>query len=216
MTQGFIRNATVNGLKGLGNTLLNGFASDISKYDKISLVGIKATHFIPSSRWTPGLWNIVDQTTNEGYCDDSKTMIRRKCAAVFGAALVVQPIALLLNLLNRIGKIVTFAHLWNRSSEKYSFKARTAEWATDLLRVVLIPLILVGMIFSALYGAAVSPYDGRKLYASFERFAFSGGYQFFKILSYRKLPHNFLLAPCFQPSPQVHLGGGVMGEKNVW
>ena len=161
-------------------------------------------------------YEIVDESTGDKYCDDSTSTVRLKCLTLFAASWIVQPIGLTLNILNRIAKIVTFAHLWNPSEEKYSFKARLGEWGKDILLVVSTPLILVGLLFSALYGATVSPYDGRKLFGTFERIAYSGGYQFFGIGYGEKNPHNYLLAPCFQPDPKAHLGGGNLGESNVW
>ena len=65
-------------------------------------------------------------------------------------------------------------------------------------------------------GPPLSPYDGRKLYGSFERLAYSGGYQFIDDGFSEKNPHNYLLAPCFQPEPKCHLGGGQLGECDVW
>jgi hypothetical protein len=212
----FVKVAAFNGLKGLGNTLLNGFRSDLSKKDRVKLIGIKCAHFNPYSKWKVKRWSIVDQTTGEKYNNDSKTVIRRKSAAVFGVVIAVQPIALLLNVINRIGKILTFAHFWNPSKEKYSFSARLTEWAMDILRVVLTPIIYLGMLFGALLGATCSPHNGRKIYATWERFTFSGGYQFFRIDPSQKLPHSWLIAPCFQPEPKVHLGGGKMGLPDVW
>lgn len=211
----FLEYATVNTLKGFGNILLNGFKSDLSKYDKTQDVGLRLAHFRPVSKWSLGRHEIVDKSTGDEYCNDSKKTVRLKCAALFAATLIAQPIALTLNLLNRIGKVVTFAHLWNPSKEKYSFKARLCEWVKDLAVIVTTPLILVGMVFSALYGAIISPYNGRKLFGTFERLAFSGGYQFFDING-GKNPQKFLLAPCFQPDPTAHLGGGRLGERNVW
>lgn len=212
----FLQNASINACRGLGNVLFNGFDSDISKKDRDQKVGLTFAHFCPLNPWSLEAHEIVDLRTKDPYCDDSPTTVRLKCAALFAGSIFVQPIGLTLNLVNRICKIVTFAHLWHPSKEQYDFKARLAEWGKDLLIVVTTPLILVGMLFSALYGATLSPYDGRKLYASFERFAYSGGYQFFDNGYGSKELHNYLLAPCFQPKPRAHLGGGLIGQRNVW
>jgi hypothetical protein len=213
----FFSNANVSTFKSFSNTLLNGFASDISEEDKADQAGLQLAHFNPISKWSSlEGYGIVDKSTGDKYCDDSTKILRLKCAALFAASFIVQPIGLTLNILNRVAKIVTFAHLWNPSQEKYHFKARLVEWGKDLLLVVSTPLILVGMLFSALYGATLSPYDGRKLYGTLERLAYSGGYQFFGLYDWKKNLHNYLLAPCFQPYPQAHLGGGKIGQKDVW
>jgi hypothetical protein len=213
----FMRQATIHTFKGLGNTLFNGFASDFIQEDKANLVGLKCAHFNPISTWSLENYRIVDKNTEESYCNDSTKTVRKKCAALFAASFVAQPIGLTLNLLNRIGKVVTFAHLWNPSKEKYDFKARLGEWVKDILIIIATPLLLVGMLFSALYGATISPYDGRKLFGTFERIAYSGGYQFFHLRGFgEKDPQNYLLAPCFQPEPRAHLGGGDLNQPDVW
>lgn len=216
MLTDFLYNATINTFKGFGNTIFNGFSSDISERDKAHQVGLQLAHFNPISNWSLDDYDIVDEITEDKYWDESTSTVRLKCAALFAASWIVQPIGLTLNLLNRIGKIVAFAHLWNPSPEEYCFKARLCEWGKDLMLIVSTPLILVGMLFSALYGATLSPCDGRKLYATFERLAYSGGYQFFALNNGEKDLNSFLLAPCFQPEPKVHLGGGKLGQKNVW
>lgn len=212
----FLQNATINGFKGFGNTLFNGFGFNISERDKCYRVGTSLIHFKPINQWSLEEYDIVDKSTGDKYCHDSKRTVRLKCAALFAASWIVQPIGLSLNLLNKVGKIVSFAYLWYPSQEKYSFKARVGELGKDLFVVASTPLILVGMLFSSLYGATLSPYDGRKLYGSFERLAYSGGYQIFGMGYGGKDLHNFLLAPCFQPEPKAHLGGGALGEKDVW
>lgn len=211
----FICQSTINIFRGLGNTLLNGFDSNISKEDRARLVNIRFADFIPVNQWRKNYCDLVDMSTGREYFGESTKTVRLKCAATFAASFIVQPVGLTLNLLNRIAKIVTFAHLWHPFQEKYSFKARICEWGMDILRVVLTPLIFIGMLFSSLYGASLSPYDGRKLYASFERLAYSGGYQRFEY-GYGKDVHRFLLTPCFQPAPTAHLGGGDLDEVGVW
>jgi hypothetical protein len=212
----FLKNAAINTFKGFGNTLLNGFASNISERDKVHQVGLKLAHFNPINTWSLEDYEIVDKGTGDKYCHDSTTTVRLKCAALFAACWIVQPIGLTLNLLNRIVKVVTFSHLWYPSQGEYNFKAHISEWGKDILLIVSTPLIFVGMLFSALYGATVSPYDGRKLYGTLERLAYSGGYQYFSAYYSERTPHNYLLAPCFQPSPKAHLGGGELGKSDVW
>lgn len=222
MSTEFIYNVTVNSFKGLGNTFLNGFPSDISEEDKtIRKIGLKLAHFCPLNKWSwerndDGTIDIIDCTTGDKYFEDSAATVRLKCAAVFVATWLIQPIGLTLNILNKIAKIVTFAHLWAPSEEEYHFTARLGEWGKDILRIVSTPLIWVGMIFSSFYGAIISPYDGRKLYGSFERLIYSGGYQFFNIDYDGRGLHSYLLTPCFQPEPKAHLGGGALDQSNAW
>lgn len=240
----FIRFAVGNTFRGFGNILMNGFDADLSQKDKDEKINVTFKHFCPINRWEKttclhdGKYEIdyiVDKTTakkvksskdsadpandksypGDEYCGDTKGTVRWKCAALFAATFFVQPIGLVLNVLNKIGKVVTFAHLWSSSPRKCSFKARLGAWIKDIALIVVAPLLYVGMIFSSFYGAIVSPYDGRKLYGSFERLAYSGGYQFFPENGNQER-QNYLLAPCFQPSPTSHLGGGSLNQNNVW
>ena len=44
MTISLLQKFTINTFKGFGNTLLNGFASDLSKKDKVHQVGLQFAH----------------------------------------------------------------------------------------------------------------------------------------------------------------------------
>lgn len=215
MTLDFIKAASFHVGVGLLNTLLNGFASDLSDEDEKKSVGIQLNHFNPINTWEEGFEWIVDVDNKENYCYDSEYIVRVKCAVVFAASIVIQPVGLCLNLLNKTVKVLTFASLWVPSDKEYDFTKRVSEWAKDLFVIVATPIIFLGMLLSSLYGAVAMPYDGRKLFGSFERLAYSGGYQF--IARYNEIhPHRYLLAPCFQPEPVCHLGGGNLNEQDVW
>ncbi len=204
----FLQTSTLNTFKGFGNTLLNGFDSDLSIFDKQEQVGIEWGHFSPINQWKIKYYNLIDGTTGDKYYDEPTQLVRLKCIGLFAATWIAQPIGLTCNLVNKIAKIALFAHLWNPSLQRdYSYTARLLEWGKDLLVIVATPLLLVGMLFASLYGATLSAYDGRKLYATCERLAYSGGYQFFPINGDEKCLHNYVLGPCFQPSPKTHLEG---------
>jgi hypothetical protein len=207
-----IESITVNVFKGFGNVLLNRFNSDLPKKQQNS---IQIAHFNPATQWETQGNRILDLGTNESYINDTHKTIRLKCSALFIASFLVQPIGLSLNLLNRISKVALFLHFFKGSQQNSSFKASLIDSTKDLLIVVSTPFILVGMLFSSAYGATLSPLDGRKLYATFERLAYSGGVQRFPTFRQSKV-QNYLLAPCFQPEPQGHLGGGSLEESDAW
>lgn len=117
---------------GLANIFCNGFDTQLSKGEKKEKIRIRPSHFVPVNRWIKEQYAVVDQTNQDRYNGDPKKMVRMKCAALFGASFLTQPLGLLLNLINRIGKVVTFAHLWHPSNEKYSFTARLAEMGEDI------------------------------------------------------------------------------------
>lgn len=79
---------------------------------------------------------------------------------------------------------MTLSHFWikREGEEKYNFKARLIEAGKDLLRIVASPIAIIGLELAAIYGL-MRPYDGRKLYATFERAIYG----------------NALIPPCFQP-----------------
>lgn len=214
----FLSFATGSIFKGFGNTLLNGFESDLSVEDRTRQIGIRLAHFKLVNEWTESGSYLIDKALDDKYFFESVDTVRAKFFMLSPASFIVQPIGLTLNVCNKTIKIALFAHFWNPGQGKYSFTARLAEWAKDLFVVVATPLILIGLLFSAFYGAICPDhvYDARKLYASFERLAYSGGYQRFGMGFYGGGPHNYVIAPCFQPDPQAHLGGGQLGEIDAW
>ena len=207
---------------GWGNVLFNGFDTDIDKDVRKDKIPVTFAHFQPLNQWKEGQYGrFVDLTTGESYCNDDVGLIRLKCALVFAATVLVQSVGLLLNLVNRIVKVVSFMHLWHPSPNDYQFKARLAEMGEDLLRIVTTPLIFVGFFFASLYGATIRPYDGRKLYATLERAAYAGGQQRFpgrqgSFYGSPPPPISYLISPCFQPEPKTHLLGGDINLPNQW
>jgi hypothetical protein len=190
----FLKNASVNVYEGYIRTLLNGF--DENDNHPISL-----SHFIPCNRWDEeqgGLY-IIDKSNEDEYFNDSPNVKRLKCLALVAATPIVHAISTVLNAANRIAKLVTLSHFWHPSANDYSFTQRFFEFGKDLIRVAFAPMIYIGLELSAIYGL-ILPYDGGKLYATFERCAFG----------------RDLLAPCFQPSPSSHLGGGDTRQPNNW
>lgn len=138
----------------------------------------------------------------EVYVYDSNTVLRFKHAALFVASPLVNLVGQVLNVANKVSKIVLLSHFWysSKSEEtKYNFTARLKEFSTDVAKVVFSPLLYIGQISAPLYGL-IRPKDGRKLYATFERFVYG----------------DYLIAPCFQPNPQRHLFGGDLNASNVW
>lgn len=145
------------------------------------------------------MW-IADTSTERLYLNESKNVIRTKCALLALGTPIIQPVALIFNVAFRFIKLISFSHFWAPSkAQPYSFKARLAEAGKDLLRIVAAPLALIGLLASALYGI-INPHDGRKLYATLERAFYS----------------DFRLAPCFQPSAKSHFFRGDIMARNVF
>lgn len=163
---------------------------------------VKLSHFSPCTCWKgddDSLY-LIDSLNGDRYFNDSAKTKRLKCLGLVASTLIVHAVSHLIDLVNRIVKLITFAHFWHSCNGRdYQFGARLLNFGTDLLRIVWAPISYVGMELSAIYGL-ILPKEGGKLYASFERLAFDGP----------------ILAPCFQPSPEYHLGGGDMNKKDSW
>ena len=142
---------------------------------------------------------VIDQSTNNKYWNESKNVTRLKCFLLTFGTPFVHTVASIANIAYRILKLVTLSHFWvkKEGEENYSFTARLKDAEVDLLRIVTTPLTIVGLELSAIFGL-LTPRNGRKLYASFERAQYG----------------NFILAPCFQPSPQQHALGGDPDKPN--
>lgn len=142
---------------------------------------------------------IQDQTTRKFYLNDSKKVVQIKCALLAIGTPFVHIVAAIINVAVRVFKVLSLYRFWEGiNSGPYQFKARMESFGHDLVRIIGAPLILLGLEFSAIYGL-FNPYDGRKLYATFERYFYEG---------------QFNLAPCFQPDPVKHLFGGNMSEQD--
>jgi hypothetical protein len=145
---------------------------------------------------------IIDQTTQRKYLNESKCIVRMKCALCTLGTPLVHAITSIVNVVYRIFKLITFVHFWlqKQDENKYDFKARLADAGADMLRIIATPLAIVGLELSALYGLCSRPYDGRKLYATIERATYG----------------RSILAPCFQPEPTSHFFGGDINKIDVF
>ena len=144
---------------------------------------------------------LIDPTTGRFYLNQSTSCVRVKCLALALGTPLVHTIMSVLNVGYLILKLVTLSHFWMKKEGEntYSFKARLKSAGQDALRIVTTPFALIALEFSALYGV-LRPYDGRKLYATFERAQYG----------------NSILAPCFQPSPTSHALGGDVNNRSAW
>lgn len=209
--------AAKNIFYGFGNVLFNDFEFNIKQEDRINKFSITLKHFCPINSWekSEDQYYLIDKSTQEKYSFDSPSTVREKCALAFVVTPLVHTIGLILNLANRITKLILLAHLWCPSPNTYNINERLSEAGKDIARVATTPLILIGLLFASAYGATCRPYDGQKLYATLERFAYQGAYHRF-ILRNKEDLQNGLVGLCFQPEPRIHLFGGNMGDKDAW
>jgi len=178
-------------------------------------MGIMLRDFQPiNNNWTPDVDGpkyccqchegkpqyLIDGTTNRKYLNESRGVVRVKCALLTLGTPIVHAVASIVNVAIKMFKLLTFSHFRAEKNEKpYNFQARLASAGIDLLRVIATPLSLVGLELAALYGL-FRPYDGRKLYATIERATYG----------------RCVLAPCFQPSPQFHAFGGDINSRDAF
>ncbi len=118
---------------------------------------------------------VIDDATKDRYLDEELDVIRIKCGLIFLASIFIHPIAATINLAGIASQI---------------FLLNCNELTHNILRIVSTPFVFVGMLFACLYGLTISPLDGRKLYASLERFYY----------------HSSVIADCFQPSKSAEFG----------
>ncbi|MCH9613171.1 MAG: hypothetical protein SP1CHLAM54_01680 [Chlamydiia bacterium] len=190
----FLSQATSNVVGEWKNILLNTF-------EVRNGTPIEFSHFNPATRFGEGEdeFTVVDLTNNDPYGNEELGVIRGKCLALSLTTPIVHAVTCVVNVANRVGKVVSLSHFWWPSGGDYSLISRAVACGKDILQVVMTPIVYVGLELSALYGLAM-PLQGRKLFATFERYAFG----------------DAVLAPCFQPSAERHLGGASASVLNAW
>jgi hypothetical protein len=148
---------------------------------------------------------IVDEPSGRHYLNQPLEIVHIKCCLLVIGTPFVHAVASLVNIVYRILKLVTLYHFWMPKDQNEGvFSSRLKDAGVDVLRIFGTPLALVGLELSAIYGACspwkFAPYNGRKLYASFERALYG----------------KYILAPCFQPNAQVHLFRGAITDKEAF
>jgi len=138
-------------------------------------------HFCPLNIWKNSVfWGMQDETTGDVYTDEGRSEKRLKCLSLTLITPVAQPLGLFLNVINRISKIIFI--LDSCTLELYPLVGRIKELFVEVIYIALSPIIFLGMEFAAIYGV-FTPFNGGKLYASFESLVYGKDF----------------LAPCFQP-----------------
>jgi hypothetical protein len=123
-------------------------------------------HFTVCNQWTSNDKFIEDEW-GDRYLNEPIEIIRCKCFLLLFSA----PLHLV-QFIYHVGKMIQ----------------EQSPLIQKITRLILTPLTLLAMTFAALYGL-FSPWDGRKLYSTLERFHYHDG---------------LFLAPCFQPSSDYH------------
>ena len=145
--------------------------------------------------------DIIDKTTGRKYLNESKGTVRLKCFFLALGTPLVHTITSIAVIAFRLLKLATLSHFWMPKPEEktYSIKNRLNDAGLDLIKIFAQPIGALGAELAAIYGV-FKPYDGRKLYASFERAQYG----------------ICILAPCFQPDAKQHLFGAPIGKINGW
>jgi hypothetical protein len=162
---------------------------------------------------------VHDLTSNRFYLDDSPGTIRLKCLGLALASPFVHiPMGVYLiglRICQVARDLLQAARLRSCAptlppERIQTLRAERLQQAAAGLRLLATPFAIVGLELSALYGL-LSPYNGRKLYASFERLIYKGWRSGGELRE-----DEYCLAPCFQPNPTNHLFGGSLTRKNAW
>lgn len=161
---------------------------------------------------------IIDRTTGDSYFNDDTATVRFKCFALLFAVPLAQPITSLISLAYRVVNLISGSHFWVQEEGEYNFAARLTAAGADLLRIIALPLSIVGLELAALYGAfGPSPYDARKLFGAIERNTFyASEATTAKEREEEAKNRPWFIAPCFQPQPTHHLFHGDINSRNAW
>lgn len=173
-------------------------------------------HFHPYSIWAtdqtgPYFYNgkkkfIVDSSTGDKYLNENSPVIWFKCFLLAVGTPIVHAMAAIVKVIFNLLKLISFYDFWKtieddnkENKSDYNLAKRTLDAGSNVINILFAPIAVLLLECSALYGL-IMPRDGRKLYASFERFTYG----------------HFVLAPCFQPEPEKHLLGGDLNQQNVF
>lgn len=149
------------------------------------------------SRFSTGEpYYLIDQSTQKRYLNEDKFVVGFKCFLLTIGTIPVHSIASVVNSVARFC-LAGSALFTNNPGQNLSLKQKFITCLKHLAHIALSPLIIVALTAAAIFGI-FSPYNGRKLYASLERFQYG----------------SFILAPCFQPDPQRHLMGSDLNTRN--
>lgn len=156
-----------------------------------------------------------DRTTQRRYWLQENYVLRIKCTLLLFWA----PLNHLAKTAERVFRLFTAYHftkvklIKNTLDPKpYPLRSRIQKQASDLLKILVTPILVSALVLSALYGI-INPKDGRKLYASTERLFFSKC----KMKAIDPLSRKpALTAPCFQPDATHHALGGDIRNGNNW
>jgi hypothetical protein len=160
----------------------------------------------PVNKWqlTPNSRNIIDQSTGDKYWHDDEVVSRFKLFLLTLGTCTINVIAAALHSVYYLAKIVTCYELIKNSTA--SWQEAMTNYAKDVARVLLAPVILIGLEITAILGIITpmknGPQDAKKMYALGETllFGFDG----------------WRLAPCFRPSPERHFFGGTPEQRNAF
>ncbi len=161
-----------------------------------------------------------DESTNRTYWSQSSDTLRSKCAGLlfWTIAAHVSRIAM------RVFSFITLYHFsyhHHASTDQsgystrvhYSLKERAIEACKDTLKILGTPGLVLFLECAAFYGL-FNPYDGRKLYATGERFAYQVlGMEGLELFYF---PGPAYCAPCFQPDATHHALGGDSHNGDAW
>lgn len=161
----------------------------------------------------------LDESTTRTYWYQSTGTIRVKSLAL----LVWTVAAHVIRIATRVFSFLTLYHFHYHEGAPdqsgyttyvhYSLKERAIEAGKDILKTLATPFVVLFLESAALYGI-LNPFDGRKLYATWERFSYQAlGIEGIDLFC---RPSPGFCAPCFQPDATRHALGGDALNGNAW
>jgi hypothetical protein len=139
---------------------------------------------------------IRDELTGKDHLNQTKGCLRFKMILTGTLATAGHTLAMALNAIYRLGKILTLSHFRSKHDEKQG--SRFEAFALDAARATLFPIAILTLFFISVYGQ-FDPREGKKLYTSVEKLVYGD--------------KGWTWAPCFQPEATSHLLGGRLHSK---
>lgn len=171
--------------------------------------------FYPFNRWTHKDRHLVDYSTQRPYMNESRGLVGFKCFLLAISTIPVHLIAASKADAKALWRVARCHHLHpvpkseippgtaggiKQQYHRWQWQRLAKENMKELGRVALSPITLVGLEASAIFGMLpYMPWNGRKLYASFERLQYG----------------DYVLAPCFQPGSKTHLNLVRIGDTVI-
>jgi len=132
---------------------------------------IKAFHSLEHLKEGSPLF-IIDKSTGHRYINTPKERLRDNNFVTMAVSILSLPTMILNISVMKTLRVVSFYHFWKDSEVTLTLSDRLKSTAADIARVVALPLAILGLTLSPVYGL-ISPRNGEKMFTSIQRAFFN-------------------------------------------